>query len=596
MYRGTQTTGSWEARLARYADALSRAVTDNPGPPDPAAVVECRARLRDLDAHALRHAFPEVLSRAEAAARLLGWLASSPRLPADPAALATIYRDDLSFADWARDRISGGEAGAGLSVAYRLLEEASYGKRTQFNRQFAAALASGDLPGTLPVEKVLDAALLPPLKEGHRVLLVLLDGLSWAVAHELLPDIRRHGWQELTWLSSGEPPPALLAAVPSVTEFSRASLFCGQLTRGDASAERAGFAAHQGLAAVCDRKHPPVLFHKATVTEGPRGALHNDVRQAVLSEKAKAVAVVVNAIDDELSGAEQIRGQWVLDAIRPLAALLQAARDGGRLVVLAGDHGHVWHRDRAEYRRVAEAGERWRPAGGSPGPGEIVMRGPRVQGGVSGNGVIVPWDEAIRYGVAKKGYHGGVTLQEMLAPLLVLTHEAAPARKGLYRCRLTEPEWWVLAPDALPPVHEPATLPSVRRPTGSLLDLLPDGEAEHVLAGSDTANDLASSAAGWVDRLLRSDVLREQKAAAGKHLPTDTDVRRCLEALDAAGGTLTCVGLSRQAAVPVLQMDGVLAKLQRLLNMDGYEVLRVDRTADQVTLNLPLLLRQFELV
>jgi hypothetical protein len=65
---------------------------------------------------------------------------------------------------------------------------------------------------------------------------LLLDGLSWAVAHELLRDLRRQGWQEQTWLPSG-----------------------------DAAAERAGFAAHPGRATACDRKHPPVVFHKAAV-------------------------------------------------------------------------------------------------------------------------------------------------------------------------------------------------------------------------------------------------------------------------------------------------------------------------------------------
>lgn len=221
--------------------------------------------------------------------------------------------------------ISGGEAGAALAAAYRVLEGAAHRVRATFDRAFADALAAGDLPGTLPVEGVLDTAVVPAVGVGHRVLLVVLDGLSWAVANELLPDLRRQGWQEQTRLPSGDRPPPLLAAVPGVTEFSRAGLLCGRLTRGDA-AEWAGFTAHPGLAAACDRKHPPVLFHKATATDGARGALSDDVRLAVLSEKARAVAVVVNAIDDELAGAEQVRGRWTLDAIRPLAALLQAAR------------------------------------------------------------------------------------------------------------------------------------------------------------------------------------------------------------------------------------------------------------------------------
>ena len=44
-----------------------------------------------------------------------------------------------------------------------------------------------------------------------------------------------------------------------------------------------------------------------------------------------------------------------------------------------------------------------------------------------------------------------------------------------------------------------------------------------------------------------------------------------------------------------MRLDGFLAKLQRLLNVDGYAVLQVDRAQNRVSLNVPLLRRQFEL-
>jgi hypothetical protein len=423
------------------------------------------------------------------------------------------------------------------------------------------------------------------------VLLILLDGLSWAVAHELLPDLRDEGWQELTPSESGEAPPPLLATVPSATEFSRTSLLCGRLTRGDAAAEREGFAGHPGLSAACDRKHPPALFHKAKVTEGPRGGLHPDVRQAVVSDKARVVGVVVNAIDDELSGGEQIRGQWTLDRVRPLAALLQAARDGGRLVVVASDHGHVWHRDRSDYRKAAGAGERWRPADSPPGDGEILVANSRVLAS-GAQRVVVPWDEAIRYGIAKKGYHGGATPQEMLAPLLVLTHATTPLRSGLSPCRLIAPNWWELplAAPAFPPVVESVTEP--RRSTlGSLFDVVPVAE------GSSATPTRTMTGAGrpWLDRLFESEVFRSQKAVADQNLPGDADVRRCLEVIEDSGGAITFNGLAQRAGVPAARLDDFLAKLQRLLNVDGYEVLQVDRAGNQVGLKQSLLLRQFEI-
>ena len=105
----------------------------------------------------------------------------------------------------------------------------------------------------------------------------------------------------------------------------------------------------------------------------------------------------------------------------------------------------------------------------------------------------------------------------------------------------------------------------------------------------------SSSGVGWVDRLLGSDIYKAQRAAAGKHLPTDDEVRRSLAALEAAGGALTLGGFARQAGVQPIRLDGFLAKLQRILNIDGYEALGLDRTADRVSLNMHLLARQFEL-
>jgi hypothetical protein len=95
--------------------------------------------------------------------------------------------------------------------------------------------------------------------------------------------------------------------------------------------------------------------------------------------------------------------------------------------------------------------------------------------------------------------------------------------------------------------------------------------------------------------LLRSEVYGAQKQLAQKHLPDDATVVGVLEVLDRHGGTLTFAALAQQAGVPRLRLDGLLAKLQRLLNVDGYEALQVDRTENRVTLNVPLLRRQFEL-
>ena len=74
---------------------------------------------------------------------------------------------------------------------------------------------------------------------------------------------------------------------------------------------------------MCDKRHPPVLFHKAEVTEGSRGVLSKDVNDAILETKNRIVGVVINAIDDRLSSAQQIRDDWTINRISPLATLLK---------------------------------------------------------------------------------------------------------------------------------------------------------------------------------------------------------------------------------------------------------------------------------
>src|SRR5439155_507354 len=84
------------------------------------------------------------------------------------------------------------------------------------------------------------------------VLVILLDGMSPAVARELLADLARLDW--VTLAPEGRPMHPGLAAIPCVTEASRASLFCGRICTGTSDNEAAGFANHEGLRARCRRQ------------------------------------------------------------------------------------------------------------------------------------------------------------------------------------------------------------------------------------------------------------------------------------------------------------------------------------------------------
>jgi hypothetical protein len=495
--------------------------------------------------------------------------------------------------------LSGGDDHPAVSSAYRSLEHAVRRRRQAFNRSFATLLAAATagpaLPsGVIPVERFLETVLAPLAEASHRMLVVVLDGMSWAVAHELLVSLRRGHWQEVSSTGEGAAPPSLLAAIPSVTEVSRTSLLTGQVRRGNADDEKQLFAEHPALSAACARRNLPELLHKAELTEGSRGGLSDQAAQLILNTEKRVVGVVINAIDDRLGGAQQVRDRWGVEPIKPLGALLQAARDAGRVVVLVSDHGHVWHQDDSVLRK-ADGGERWRPASGAAEPDEILLEGPRVRTPQDQTRVIVPWDEGLRYGTARNGYHGGATPQEMLAPLVLLVPQSGQLRKGMWPCQLAAPTWWEEpVPEAIPshPAERVSPTTTPPPPVGDQRDLVHQ-------APSTTAGEAAELAAPgdstWMAKLLSSPVYQGQKALVQKNVPEDEDVVGCLEVLDRHGGTLTPIALARQAGILPSRLDGLLAKLQRLLNVDGYEVLQVDRTRNRVTLHVPLLKRQFEL-
>jgi hypothetical protein len=359
------------------------------------------------------------------------------------------------------------------------------------------------------------------------------------------------------------------------------------LTDGDAASEKRNFESSPLLKGCCDKKHPPILFHKKQVTDGARGAVGDELSKAVLSPGHRVVGVVVNAIDDRLAGAQQIRDDWTVGRISPLGSLLKLARDSGRVVVLVSDHGHVWHRPDARGAPL-ETGGRWRPAGEAPAEDEIVISGGRVLAGAVGASVVVPWTERVHYGRPQNGYHGGATPQEMVCPLVLLTDQSS-AYSGLFPCEHPRPDWWSSAPVkvAVTPELRPSSIPSSPKRPSTLFDLLPD-EPE-------ASQEPTKLAGEWIGRLFASQVYKAQKELVRRHAPEDEVVRRALVVLEAGGGLMTPTAFSTEAGIPAARLDGLVARIQRLLNVDGYEILALNRTENKIELNAARLRRQFDL-
>lgn len=601
-YRSRLTLLGYEQRLGRFGNQITAAlISTNP---------EAIRRCDDLQAEVAAHRRAKIgqrskqLSRTDMALRLLRWLSAPVPAATSFAEMANVYRRELAFVDWARESVCRGEDVADLTDAYLQLDREVLARREQFNRAFATSLAEwtdtgSTFKGVLGVEEVLSQIVAKIAAADNRVLLIVLDGMSWAVCHELLSDVRHEHWFEATLDESSALPQPVIATVPSVTTYSRTSLLSGELLKGDSSVEKRNFEANAALRQVCDKRYPPILFHKKEATEGSRGIVGDDLSKAILSANHRIVGVVINAIDDRLGSAQQVREDWTINGISPLGAVLKLARDSGRVVILASDHGHVWHRPEAKLLS-GEEGSRWRLQDGEVRDGEIAITGGRVQEVNGTRTVVVPWVETVYYRRQQNGYHGGATPQEMVSPLVILMDKTS-TYSGLFPCEYPKPEWWSPPPVAARMAEEQPAPVALALPTTprDLFDIpatsKPKPPSTVVTEAPKPKTTQTPTPARWIDALFTSGAYKDQKEFVRRHAPDDDLVRRCLGALDASGGIMTPAAFSKAADIPAVRLDGLIARIQRVLNVDGYDILTFSRSENRIELNVPKLKRQFDL-
>ncbi len=584
----------FDARMREAADALGRAAETGHADDTGAAW----AGVRDVAGHDRAGDNAARIGRLTMAARVVSWLTKGRLQPfRNFGEAAAAYASEGGFVDRARQALRGGDHLPEVANAYARIAKAVATQRDTENQGFATLLkgwnqggGSGDVP--LPVERVLDTVV-APLAHDRPVLLIVFDGLSFAVWRQLAETVNRLGWSEL---APADERGAFIAAsaLPSVTEISRASLLCGKLTRGDQAAERAGFARLPSLVAVSRSGKPPRLFHKADLGVGPE--LGIDVQAAVADLQQKVVGIVHNAVDAQLSGSDQLEITWSADDFRQVSALLHTARQAGRTVVITGDHGHVL--DEGTVQRPGGAGDRWRGAGAPASDGEISLAGGRVLAPGGATSIVVAWSERLRFAARRGGYHGGAAPQEVLVPIAVLSSSAPPS--GWTEAPPAEPAWWRgTNAGSNPPSTPEEAAPSARRrkPEPRQVDLFvgQQGRASNVPAPEAPPRSPAPTvgAPSWVEALLRSEIYAAQRILAGRGAPPDDQIRALLAALAGRGGRITRAGLAQALGTPLLRIAGFVSAVRRVLNLDQAQILVVD--GDDVVLDELLLRVQFEL-
>ncbi len=547
----------FDARLTALARVL------NGGQPEIDLAVQ-----RIHDHHLARQRWGEAVT-AEMAQRLARWLRTEDR-PEDTVtgyALAQIRQ--WSWVDravahvWQADTARTPE----LRDAYSALYQRVRIRRSTMDERFAARLSAwldaGRDPGDLLLAETLLDRVAVPVRAKAAPVIVVIDGMSAAVAAELAEDIvRTHGWMEAGRRSDGREP--ALAVLPSVTAYSRTSLLCGELKVGRDRHEVQGFAGFWNK--------QTLLVHKGGLA-GPAGAKLDSTLLDAIADRRTVVGLVLNAVDESLDkGRQSGQAYWTLDGVVYLKEVLDAAWEHRRPVILTSDHGHILDRGTPV---ATERAPNARYRSGEPGPGEVLVRGPRVL--VNDEAAVLAVDEDIRYTARHAGYHGGAALAEVIIPVQVFLPSAAllPSGWQVFDPNLHAPPWWTGSPAE--PVPERARLE--RRRTHV--------QDEALLSVEEAAGTTSLGA-----QVVATELFAAQRGFV-RMAPAPDKVAALIDAVAAAGGKLPVNAAAEAVGEPVFRMSRFLTATTRLLNIDSYPVLTVADEGRTVEINVRLLREQF---
>ncbi|WP_426499886.1 BREX-2 system phosphatase PglZ [Streptomyces sp. D54] len=556
---------------------------------------DSEAALRHLHDHHLAGFHEESTQAAAMAVRLVRWLAApAPRAES----VGRGVHSQLNSWGWADRAVSvlaegDPEQDPVVGQAYSRLIGAARERREALDEEFGSRLAVWTRSaaqqmggGALLIEDVMARFAAPLALENSRPLIIVLDGMSAAVAVQLGDELDRRVWTEVVpkgnadgaeASGTGAARQAAVSMLPSVTRVSRASLLSGAPVAGGQSTEDAGFAAFW------KRRHRSAqLFHKGEY-EGEAGhRLAPALLEALASDAV--VGVVLNTVDDALdSGQQGARTRWQLSDITKLTDLLNAARDYGRPVLLVSDHGHVIDRTPPGQGPVVAPGvqsSRWRT--GRPEAGELALVGPRVL--ENGGEIVAPWREDIRYTPRKAGYHGGASLAEVTVPVLALVPSTnlVPSGWTLLPGERIPPAWWRGTTD---PVPDEAAAPAQSSKTRQKLQQQ-DGEGIFAMPGQETLGE----------QVVGTEQFKAQREFV-RNGPGEKAVAAVVDALAEAGNKLSpgAVAAAAQSATGRSQRnpERFVTILERLLNIDGYPVIGLVEAGRTVELNKALLEQQF---
>ncbi|MGB0972006.1 MAG: BREX-2 system phosphatase PglZ, partial [Mycobacterium sp.] len=457
------------------------------------------------------------------------------------------------------------------AAALRTIIELALARRAHHDRVFAAALADAPTPPVQTIENVLHDLVIPIAKK-QPTLLVVVDALSIAAANDLVHSVQQDGWTEIA-ASNDARRASALAVLPTLTQRSRCSLLCGELREGGEGPERSGFLSllrHAQLEATGGVVPP--IFHKKALDAVPSGAkLATEVRNAVADvEHQPLVAVVLNYVDDTLHHTDPGGTDWTLDTITYLGPLCHAAKNAGRTLVITSDHGHIIeYGTSAKVQRDNTYGQR---AHGDlthvDVDREVVVTGPRVL--TETQQVVLAVDETIRYGARNAGYHGGAAPAEAIVPVIALAAGELP--EGATRVVGAEPLWWYADPAN---AHRTPPTPSAKKPRKPAVQDGPGLFDTTPVSTPDSRPDPRPTSS-LPAKVVGTQVFTDQMQLAGRIVLLDGQIKNLLQVLaDTSAHEVTLAQAATALGVATASANGALMQAKRVLDVEGYEVLRV---------------------
>ncbi|MFR9751409.1 BREX-2 system phosphatase PglZ [Nocardia sp. 004] len=567
-----------------------------------------RGRVEEIDAavtrlhdHGLAPDHRVRISRVKMAQRLTRWLHTDPDPTVDTVAEALDRQlRDTAWADRALDYLeAGGDEDAALRVAYRTLIDRTREIRREFDREFAKVLAvwtqSGSAPGSMLTVETFLHRIVRPLAATQRVLLIVVDGMSAAIATELAGELRGN-FAEYNPLPGDGPDKrcAMAAALPSLTSVSRTSLFAGALRKGDQATEKRLFSEQNFWGAKRAR-----VFHKNDLRSAPGDRFGTDLH-AALADQDTHVAVVLNTIDDRLAKESKLDDSgWEAREIGDLRALMGAATAHGMVVLITSDHGHVIDRHGVPVAADAIASARHRlpvPGHDHLADSEIALHGPRVVWPEPGASIVALWDNDSRYSAQKAGYHGGAALAEITIPVLAFLAFDTPPPTGWLEVNAQKPPWWRDPDDApLAATGPKATVEVVKRVTRKARENLTDQISFDIAMPApaiEPAADTSNPADVLISRLFESEMFEAQLEQLSRK-PVRTKLKTAIRAL--LDGPQPITALAQRVGYLPDRARGFAAILVQLLNVDGVQVLETLGDGRTLRLHTTLLRDQFGL-